>query len=462
MAQTHARTSRRWVDHYERRRMPAEEAVAEVRPGDHVWVSLGQRVDPLVAALIGAGTPAELTMLVAPSLDWYVGDVVEQLRVNVAFASPGSREAVNDFRADYVPWWVWGGHKARDEGRPSARPVDVSFIRVSPPDANGWCCFGNTLWDVQSATRAARTVIAMVGDGVPRTFGDSWIHASEIDRFVPVEDEPRPFLVPGEPDDVVRAIAGHVSTLVDDGDTIQFGTGMTTAGIVAAGALDDKNDLGYFGELTVAGTVMLADAGVINGRRLATHPGKFVTTLAGNTPEELAVIDGNPMFEFYGVEYVHHPGNIARNDNMVAVNNALAVDLTGQIVAGQMGAEIWSGTGGQLAFAMGAVLSPGGRSVTVLPSTALGGARSRIVACHPEGQVVTVPRDLADIVVTEHGVAHLLNKSQRERAEALIAIAHPDMRSELRREASRRYGVRAASTAPEAGRSGENLAPTTI
>ena len=442
MSQTQDRATGEWAQHYEQRLVSADEAVTHVRPGDHVWVSAGQRVDPLLAALVGAGTPAEVTIMVAPTLDWYVGDVTEQLRVNILFGSTASREALNDFRADYVPWWVWGAHKAREEGRPGARSLDVAFIRVSPPNANGYCCFGSTLWDVKTTARDARTVIALVGDGVPRTFGDSWIHASEIDCFVPAEEDRFLFPPAPEPDDTVRAIAAHVSSLIHDGDTIQFGTGSTTAGVVAAGALDDKNDLGYFGELTVVGTVALAKAGVINGRRMTTHRGKFVTTTAGNTSEDLEFIDGNPMFEFYGVEYVHHPATIARNDNMVAVNNALSVDLTGQIAAGQIGTKIWSSTGGQLTFAMGAYLSRGGRSVTLLPATAGGGTTSRVVACHPEGQAVSVPRELADIVVTEYGVAELMNKSLRERAEALIAVAHPDVRPELRRQASRLYGVR--------------------
>lgn len=431
-----------WAEHYARRRTTAEEAVALVRPGDHVWISPQQRVEPLVAALVGSGTSAAVTFVLGPNLDWYVGDITEQLRVDVAFCSVLSREAVQDLRAEYQPWFVWGAHKAREEGRPGARPLDVSFIRVSEPDANGWCCLGNVIWDAQTSRRAARTTIAVVGDGLPRTFGDTWVHASEIDAFVPVEDEVPMFPAPPEPDEVELAIARHVGGLIRDGDTIQFGTGGTTSAIVASGALDDRNDLGYYGELTVAGTIGLARRGVINGSRMTSHPGRFVTATAGNSAEDLAFIDGNPMFEFHDVEYVHHTANIARNDNMVAVNNALSVDLTGQIAAGTLGTRIWSSTGGQLTFALGAFLSRGGRSITVLPSTAKGGAASRIVPLHPEGQAVSVPREIADIVVTEHGVAHLLNKSLRERAEALIEVAHPDVRADLRREAARLYGVR--------------------
>jgi 4-hydroxybutyrate CoA-transferase len=226
---------------------------------------------------------------------------------------------------------------------------------------------------------------------------------------------------------------------VKDGDTVQVGLGSTTSATVRLGALSSKRDLAYWGELTVPGIVDLARKGVINGSRLAAHPGKFVTTSAGNSPGDIEFIGGNPMFEFYEPDYIHNPRVLAANDNMVAINNSLSVDLTGQIASGEIGHKTWSGTGGQLPFAMGAFMSKGGRSITVLPSTAMGGTTSRIVDQFERGQVVTVPRDIADIVVTEYGVAQLLNRSQRERAAELIAIAHPDFRAELRARVARLF-----------------------
>ncbi len=284
-----------------------------------------------------------------------------------------------------------------------------------------------------------------------RTFGDTWIRATDIDWFV--EADPAPPLL-GErlklyydaiqaqvADPTVRAIAGHVAQVVRDGDTVQVGTGSTTGAIIMAGALDQKNDLGYFAELTVPGLVKLAHEGVITGRFLRTHPHKFVTTMAGGLPEENEMINDNPAFEFYGTEYMHNPAAIARNDNMVAINNALMVDLGGQIAAGQFGTRVWSGTGGQLAYQLGASMSKGGRAVTVLPSTAHDEAVSRIVAEMPPGQIITIPRELADMVITEHGVADLLNKTQRERARALIEIADPRFRDELLDKAKELYGA---------------------
>ncbi|MDA1073768.1 MAG: 4-hydroxybutyrate CoA transferase [Proteobacteria bacterium] len=444
-----------WQEHFKQHSVSVEAAIANINPGDRIWISLGQQVGVLTAALIGHAKPDTdpiwVTVAVGESLDWYVGDIVDQIRYNVLFGSVGTRDAINDFRADFTPWWIWGGHKSRDENRPGAEPIDVSLIRVTPPNARGWCCIGNTHWDVLKTTRMARTVIAVVSDLVPQTFGDTWIHASQIDWFVDnsadelaeaarFHDLVKLMLAgPVAPADV--AMAAHVASLVNDGDTVQVGTGSTTSAIVKAGALANKNDLGYFAELTVPGLVDLARQGVINGSRMATHPGKFVTTMAGMLPDETAFIDQNPMFEFYSVDYMHDPAVIARNDNMVAINNALSIDLTGQIAAGNIGPRIWSGTGGQLAYAMGAFLAKGGRSITVLPSTNSDGSLSRIVAQFPAGQIVTVPRDIADIVVTEHGVAHLLNKTQRQRAEQLISIAHPDHRPELTRQAAELYGL---------------------
>jgi 4-hydroxybutyrate CoA-transferase len=348
---------------------------------------------------------------------------------------------VNDLRADFRPWTVWAAHKAHNEGRPGARALDVALVAVSPPNKHGYCCFGNALWDQRKVALEARTTIAAVDPTIPATFGDTWIPASAIDWFVEIEPLAPRILPPAPTEPWEPAIAGLVSTLVHDGDTIQLGLGSTTAAVARLGALDAKHDLAYWGELTVPGTVNLVRQGVINGRRSTTHPGKFIAASAGNSPEDIAFIANNPTFEFYEPDYVHNPMYVARNDDMVAINNALSVDLTGQIAAGEIGHQTWSGTGGQLPFAIGAFMSKGGRSITVLPSTAVGGTVSRVVAQFAPGQIVTVPRDIADIIVTEYGIAHLLGKTQRQRAEELIAIAHPDFRAELRREASRLFGL---------------------
>ena len=432
-----------WQEHYRRRLVTAEEAVKQIKSGDNVWVSLGQRVTLLLSALLGRVDEVEGVQVsggLIEDLGWFNEAIRPHIGTNIVFAAPTTRAAVNERQAGYIPWWVWGAHKALDEGRPGARPIDVALIAVTPPNRAGYCCFGNILWDAKTTARRARMVVAVVNEAIARTFGDTWISASEIDWFVE-QGEPFPAraLPSEEPQLHERPIAEYVASLINNGDTIQIGTGTTTGAIPNSGVLDTKEDLGYFAELTVAGTIDLVRKGVITSKRMATHPGKFVTTMAGTGPDDVAFIDENPMFEFYSVDYMHHPGAIARNDNMVAINNALSVDLTGQIAAGHIGPRVHSGTGGQLAYALGALMSRGGRSITVLPSTTLGGSVSRIVPQFERGQIVTVPRDFADIVITEYGIAHLLNKTQRERAEELIAIAHPDFRAELRQEVDRLF-----------------------
>ena len=429
-----------WQTHYRDRLVSAQEAAARVRPGDSVYLPVGQQPHTVVRALLDRGEELRdvtITCLPAADYGWFAPEFEGRVTVNILYANAFTRDALDRRIADYTPFMIYGGHKALDEGRAEARRIDVNVITVTPPNAHGYVCLGHAVWDARSCVQRAATNIAVVSEHLPRTFGDSWLHVSQLDWFV---EDPTPppdvsTRVYPEPDPWDEPIAGYTGSLVRDGDTIQIGIGSTTGNLVRLGGLEGKRDLGYFGELTVPGTVDLARRGIITGRRMTIHPGKFVTTTAGNSAADRAFIDGNPMFEFYSVDYIHDPRTIARNDHYVAINNAIAVDLTGQIAASTIGPRVYSGTGGHLSFALGAFMSRGGRYVCVLPSTARGGTVSRIVPQFEPGQIVTVPRDVADTVVTEHGIARLLNRSVRERAEALIAVAHPDVRAELRRAA---------------------------
>lgn len=423
---------------YAERLVSAEQALSHVKSGDRIWISTGQRVPLLLDTLIPMSYNLEgVTIRALPTLDPIAFDesLRGHLRFDIRYGAASTRGAVNSGNADYHPWWVWGGHKGLDDGRSEHDPYDVTFVNVTPPNENGYCCFGSTLWDAKSSIQRSKITIAEVGEHLPRTYGDSWIHVTEIDWFVENTATVMPFRQESlDPWD--QPIAEYVGSLIKDGDTLQIGTGSTSGYIPRSGVLDDKRDLGYFAELTVAGSVDLARNGVVTSKYMNTRPGKFVTTTAGNSPDDIAFIDGNPMFEFYDVSYVHHPGVIGSNDNMVAINNALTIDFTGQIGAGQIGPDVYSGTGGHLAYAMGAFLSKGGRYICVLPSTAVSGTKSRIVPQLEPGQIVTVPRDIADIVVTEYGIANLLEKTERERTEELMAVAHPDFRGELRKAAA--------------------------
>jgi 4-hydroxybutyrate CoA-transferase len=295
------------------------------------------------------------------------------------------------------------------------------------------------LWDAKAVCGVARTVLAEVNQELPYTFGDGWIHVSDIDYFVEHSHSPTRFAF-SAPKPTDRVIADYVAEVLRDGDTIQIGTGRTTASLVPLGVFGNFRDLGCFTEMTFDGLVDLVEDGVITCDRVGPNPGQFVAT-AYNGIRDIEVIANNPKFLLKPMSYVHNPAVIGSIDNMVAINSAIAVDLTGQIAAGAHGSQIWSGTGGQLAFVIGSILSKGGRSVTVMPSTSREGSVSRIKPEMPAGQVMTVPRELADIVITEYGIANLLNRSELQRAQQLIAIAHPDHRADLKRAASRLYGA---------------------
>jgi len=318
---------------------------------------------------------------------------------------------------------------------------------VSPPDKDGFCSFGSALWNKRSYCKRARNVIVELNDALIRTGGSNFIHVSEIDYFVthtPTERAPGTTDILGRktvgPGGIEKRIAEYVGDIIQDGDTIEVGVGGVAEWITQLGVLENKNDLGVHSENLPRGTATLVMNGVITGKYKTNHPGKVISTACGGgTKKEMDFINMNPIFELYGSDYVLDPRVIASHDNMVAINAALAVDLTGQIASESIGPVMVSGTGGQLALAIGTSLSRGGRNVNVLTSTAQGGNVSRIVPRLEPGSIVTVPRTLADIVVTEYGIARLKGKTQRQRAEELINIAHPNFRNELRMEARRLF-----------------------
>jgi 4-hydroxybutyrate CoA-transferase len=223
--------------------------------------------------------------------------------------------------------------------------------------------------------------------------------------------------------------------LIQDGDTLQIGVGSAAECLAQNGNLNNKTDLGWHSETTPRGIIPLVRNGVITGKRKTINTGKLVAIALGGSEEDMKFVDRNPLFELYDSDYVLDPRVVSANDRFVGINAAVAVDLTGQIAAESVGPAILSGPGGQLTFAIGAQLSKGGRFITTLQSTARGGKFSRIVPMLQEGSMITVPRTLADIVVTEFGIARLRGKTHRERALELIAVAHPDFRAELKRQA---------------------------
>ncbi|MFQ5858617.1 MAG: acetyl-CoA hydrolase/transferase family protein [Anaerolineae bacterium] len=330
------------------------------------------------------------------------------------------------------------GYKVQEDGRRDNWASDVFMALVSEPDDEGFVSFGYSLWYARSVARAAKLRIAEIAPDVVRTGGDNRFPISEFDYVAKQVDIPRPLsFIPRLSEEeitVIEVIGAYVSTLIRDGDTVQLGTGTVSSSM--GHHLMGKHDLGIDAEIIVPSAVELVRAGVATGNHKTTHQGKAVASFL--VPGDyMDFVDGNPAFELYDVEYVNSVGRISANERQVAVNQALAIDLTGQVTAESVGGKLWSGPGGQLVWTMGALFSKGGRAIHVLPATAQGGTVSRIVPRLEPGTVVTVPRTFVDFVVTEYGVASLQGKTERERADELIAIAHPDFRAELRREAGR-------------------------
>ncbi|MBI5442424.1 MAG: 4-hydroxybutyrate CoA-transferase, partial [Deltaproteobacteria bacterium] len=324
-----------------------------------------------------------------------------------------------------------------------ATAADVVITEISAPDENGYCSFGASLWAKKRQIQNARVTIAEVNKNLIRTCGDNYVHVSEIDYFVEHVSTGRGARTGSlagrelkEPEPWLKDIAGYVGSLIRDGDTLQIGVGRTTEPLVGLGMLDGRRDLGWHSEATPPGIISLIRQGVINGSRKTVHPGKaVVTSIGGSSQDEMAWVNNNPQFLVVDIAYLEDLRVIGDHENFVAINNALTIDLTGQLCCETLGRRQMATAGGQIAFVFGSWLSKGGRSISVLPSTAKNGTVSRIVPTLPEGSVVTIQRNCVDYVVTEYGIAHLKGKTRRQRSEALIAIAHPKFREELTQKA---------------------------
>jgi acyl-CoA hydrolase len=358
----------------------------------------------------------------------------DNFRHQAFFIGPNVRAAVQEGRADYTPIFLSEIPDLFASGR---MPLDAALIQVSPPDAQGFCSLGVSVDIVKAAARYARVVIAEVNRQMPRTFGDSFLHVSEIDAVVESDQPIKELALPG-PDPVAERIGYHVSRLVKDGATLQMGIGVIPNAVLAH--LADKNDLGIHTEMFSDGIMELVRRGNITGARKTLHPDAIVTSFCMGTRALYDFVHENPHVLFFPSDYTNDPGVIRQNDRMVAINAAIAVDLTGQVCADSIGSRFYSGIGGQVDFMRGAAKSRGGRPIIALPSTAKGGTVSRIVAELAAGAGVVTSRGDVHYVVTEYGVAYLHGKSVTERALALIEIAHPSFRNDLLAAAKeRRY-----------------------
>jgi acyl-CoA hydrolase len=307
-------------------------------------------------------------------------------------------------------------------------PIDVALIELSPPDSHGFCSFGVGVDTTLTAAKCARYVVAQVNDNMPRTYGDSFIHVSDIDAVV---ESSRPLCELKKPEvtGMHVAIARNVAGLIEDGAVLQTGVGGIPDAVLPF--LSDRKDLGVHSELVSEGVIPLIENGVITGARKNFKPRKIIVGFALGTKPFFEFVDNNPIFEFHPTAYTNDPWLIARNDKMIAINSALQVDLTGQVCSDSIGNQFYSGIGGQVDFLRGASRSKGGKPIIAIASTAKNGTISRIVPMLSPGAGVVTSRGLVRYVVTEHGVAYLHGKSIRERARALIQIADPKFRAEL-------------------------------
>lgn len=435
-----------WKEEYQSKQISARDAAEFVKSGDFVVFTPGREAHACGLALAARKEELRDVKILAPTpthdLGWYDPGWEESFSVMGSMPTAQWQEALDARRCQLaygaiIPHW----------DLPEDKPPDVLFTEISPPDEKGFCSFGQSLWTKRKLVREAKLVIAETNKYLLRTYGDNYVHVSEIDHFVEHVSSGRPRLLGSmagkyvkEPLPYLKDIAGYVGGLIKDKDTLQIGVGRTTERLVEFGMLENKHDIGFHSEATPPGLIALVRAGVVNGRYKTLYPRKVVvTSIGGSAEEDMKWVEMNPLFLVLDVESVVNPVIIARNDNMVAINAALSIDLTGQINAETVGFRILGGTGGQLAFVVGALLSKGGRSITILESTAAKGTVSRIVPYLDKGSVVNTPRSCADYVVTEYGVASLRGKTLRKRAEELIAIAHPDFRAELKKQAMELY-----------------------
>lgn len=412
----------------------ASEALRAVRSGHHVFVGSGCAEPERLVRALAARAP-ELTdvevlhLLTAGSAPYADPSLQASFRHNAFFIGPNVRATVRAGAADYTPCFL---HEIPSFLRSGRLPVDVALIQVSPPGRDGRFSLGISVDVVRAAVESARLVIAQVNPRMPRTCGESLVEPGQLDVLVegddPVLELPRRESCPEAP-----AIARWCASLVEDGATLQAGIGAIPDAVMAA--LAGKRGLGVHTEMFSDGLLPLLASGAVDGRRKTLHRGKVVTSFCMGSRRLYEAVDRDPRFEFRASDYVNDPFVIARNDRMTAINSALQVDLTGQVCADSIGARFYSGFGGQVDFIRGAARSRGGKSIIALPSTAKDGTLSRIAPTLAPGAGVVTTRADVDFVVTEWGIASLKGRTVRERALALISIAHPRFRSGLLEQA---------------------------
>lgn len=416
----------------------AAEAAQVVRSGDRVFIhSVAAAPQALIGALTaraGELRDVEIVQLHTEGPAPYAApEMATSFRVNALFVGKNVRDAVARGQGDYVPVFL---SEVPALFRTRAMPLDVALISVSPPDKHGFCSLGVSVDASRAAAQSARTVVAQVNAAMPRSHGDGLIHVSDID--LAVEHTAPIFEVSqAKAGELERTIGSFVASLVEDGATLQLGIGAIPEAVLAA--LTDHRDLGVHTEMFSDGIVDLVERGVVTGAHKRNHPGKVVASFVMGSRRLYDFVDDNPSVLLLDVAYTNDTAVIRRNPKVTAVNSALEIDLTGQVCADSLGTFQYSGVGGQMDFIRGASLSERGKPIIALPSATSRG-ESRIVPYLKPGAGVVTTRAHVDYVVTEHGAASLHGKNLRQRARALIGIAHPAHREALERAAWERFG----------------------
>jgi 4-hydroxybutyrate CoA-transferase len=417
----------------------AAEAVAVIQSGDQIYVQCAAAAPSvLLDALVDRAAELRDVGMIHLHIEGpgphLAPEMAPHFRHRALFVGPNARAAVNEGRADYVPVFLSDVPRLFQDG---VLPLDAVLVNATPPDSHGFCSLGVSVEAMHAAIAAARTVIVQFNRSMPRTHGESFIRVEDIDFAVEVDVPPYEYVV-GEVGETERLIGEYVAELVPDGATLQLGIGAIPT--ATAMALRSKRDLGVHTEMFTDSVADLVEAGVITGTQKERNREKIVTAFLMGSRRLYRFVDDNPMIEMRPVNFTNDTDVIRSFSRMTAINSAIEVDLTGQVVADSIGSRVYSGVGGQMDFIRGAARAREGRAIIALPSTASGGTVSRIVpTLHPGAGVVTT-RAHVRTVVTEWGIAELFGTSIRERASELISIAHPDHRDALRFEA-RRLGL---------------------
>lgn len=427
-----------WESIYRRKVVDASTAVSFINSGHSVYLGGGAGAPAiLVDALCERAAEVRdvqlihiLTFIGAPYIDpKYEGS----FRDNSLFIGHNVRKAVQEGRADFTPIFL---SEIPGLFQKNILPLDAALISLSPPDEHGFCSFGVEVGTTKPAAESAKIIIAEINRQMPRTLGDSFIHVSRLTHVVEV-DYPLPEAPQGGSTPANMLIGEHIAEMIPNGATLQMGIGSIPDAVLQN--LHNHKDLGIHTELFSDGVVSLFEQGIINCSRKTFHQGKMVAGFLFGSKRLYHFVDNNAIVELHPTEYVNDPFKIAQNDNMVAINAALQVDLTGQVCADSIGPVFYSGVGGQLDFIRGAARSKGGLPIIALPATAKNDTISRISPMLTEGSGVTTTRSDVHYIVTEYGVASLYGKSIRQRSQALINIAHPNFRDELT-HAARKLG----------------------